>query len=229
MSFRTSFAAVVIFCGLGMATFDAPLAWFFKHHISGEYEGFFKVITTLGVATGWYVLAGVVLLGCFGLKTFVTVPEWRERCRAYARAAFFMISALTASGLVETGMKFVIGRYRPRYLFESGLYGFKPFNAHWAMNSFPSGHSQTIWAVAVALMFIYPRYNAAYIMVAILVSLSRAVTSVHFLSDVTMGSYIGIAVTVWLHRQFVRRGGSVRLGGLPPTPARGDAPNPLFD
>jgi len=49
-------------------------------------------------------------------------------------------------------LKYLIGRIRPRHLFEQGLYGFSPLNTQWGMNSFPSGHSQAIFAAMAKLV-----------------------------------------------------------------------------
>lgn len=194
-----------------MVFWDRPLALFWKSHLPQDIEGFFKTIARLGEGGGWYALAAVAFIGFRASSRLALTTARSERFAAYARAALFLLASMAVSGVVVRVAKFVIGRYRPQGLFAEGLYGFHPFSPRWIENSFPSGHSQTIWAIMIALLLIYPRYDAAYLALAILVSLSRMLTGAHYLSDVVMGSALGILLTVWLHGHFERRGGPVRL------------------
>ncbi|MEO5375031.1 MAG: phosphatase PAP2 family protein [Alphaproteobacteria bacterium] len=203
--------AVAVFCAIAMVAIDRPLALFLKGHLTPHLEGFFKTITVLGEAGPWFALSGGAFVALRIAAGRSGDPICRQRLAERARAALFMLTALGASGALVAGLKVVIGRYRPRALFESGLYGFEPFNTQWAMNSFPSGHSQTIWAAMVALVCIHPRYDAAYLVLAVLVSASRFVTTVHYFSDVIMGSCLGIIVTLWIRQAFEVGGGTIRL------------------
>ena len=63
-----------------------------------------------------------------------------------------------------------------------------------------------------ALTLIYPRYNLLYVLVAVLVGSSRAITTIHYPSDVIMGAFIGFAVTMAIRRGFERGGRSLRVG-----------------
>ena len=62
-----------------------------------------------------------------------------------------------------------------------------------------------------ALTLILPRYDAAFMAIAILVAASRVLTSVHFLSDAVMGAWLGTVVTLAIHHLLARRGIDVRL------------------
>ncbi len=202
---------VSLFSGLSYLVIDRPLALWLKANLTPHVEGFFKVVTEFGEAELFIVPA--VLLGLFfRMRAWRAVTlEARALAMRYVHLALFLLACLAASGIVVNGLKFLVGRFRPRYLFEQGLYGFEPFNTAWAMNSFPSGHSQAIWAVMMALLFIVPRYDLLWVLVAVLVAMSRVVTTVHYLSDVVMGSYIAIALSILVHRAFVARGISVRV------------------
>jgi undecaprenyl-diphosphatase len=95
-------------------------------------------------------------------------------------------------------------------LFDEGLYGFTFFQSGYAFNSFPSGHANTITAVAVALYFIYPRFRHFYALVAVLVIVSRLVLGSHYLGDVVAGAYLGILTTFYLKSIFGRKGISLQ-------------------
>ncbi len=118
---------------------------------------------------------------------------------------------MTAAAILLNGLKFAIGRYRPRYLFNDDLSGFEPFGLALKMASFPSGHAQSIWSAMIALCFLTPRFAPLYIATALMVSASRFLTAVHFVSDVIVGSFISIMVALLIRRRFEQEGQSVRL------------------
>ncbi len=213
----SSFVGVAAFCGFSMAFLDRPLAVFWKATVSGEIEGFLKIVARLGEGQAWYILGGVGLVGCWIASRRASSPERAAFFLAHGRGALFFLVSLAASGLVLRLAKFAFGRSRPQGLFADGLYGFYPFSGQWLLNSFPSGHSQTIWAAMIALLLIYPRYDVVYLALALLVSLSRMLTTAHYLSDVVMGSYLGIAITLWVYGHFERKGGSVRRSSTAPS------------
>jgi undecaprenyl-diphosphatase len=57
--------------------------------------------------------------------------------------------------------------------------------------SFPSGHSITAFAVAVALGSFYPVLLAGLLLCAVSIAVSRILLGMHFLSDVVAGAAIG--------------------------------------
>ncbi len=60
--------------------------------------------------------------------------------------------------------------------------------------SFPSGHTITAFAVAIPLLHFYPTLTIGLIFCACSIALSRVMLGLHFLSDVVVGSAIGIAL-----------------------------------
>ncbi|HUA01243.1 MAG TPA: phosphatase PAP2 family protein, partial [Candidatus Aquilonibacter sp.] len=58
--------------------------------------------------------------------------------------------------------------------------------------SFPSGHSITAFAIAIAIGLFYPYLQVCLLVVALLIASSRIILGMHFLSDVIAGSAIGI-------------------------------------
>jgi membrane-associated phospholipid phosphatase len=100
----------------------------------------------------------------------------------------------------------MVGRARPRLLFEQGLYGLQPFSHGWAWESFPSGHSSAAFAAATALVVMAPRYDLLWLLVAVLVAASRVATTVHYFSDVVAGGWLGVVGAVLVVRLLRRRG-----------------------
>jgi undecaprenyl-diphosphatase len=69
--------------------------------------------------------------------------------------------------------------------------------------SFPSGHTITAFAVAVALSRFYPDLATGLLFCAVSIAASRILTGMHFLSDVLAGAAIGTTVawtSVWALR-----------------------------
>lgn len=60
--------------------------------------------------------------------------------------------------------------------------------------SFPSGHTITAFAVALAIGHYYPMLLLALVATAIVIAVSRILLGMHFLTDVLAGSIIGIAL-----------------------------------
>lgn len=99
--------------------------------------------------------------------------------------------AFIDSGIVTQTLKFAA--QRPRPLDKGGSGGF--FDGG---NSFPSGHSSSIWSLAAVIDGEYgkhrPLVRVAVYGLAAAVSLSRYAGRNHFLSDVLVGSAIGYGV-----------------------------------
>lgn len=63
-------------------------------------------------------------------------------------------------------------------------------------HSFPSGHTITAFAIATILCLYFAKCKSQYIwlLLAIIAGLSRVYLSQHYLLDVFVGSFIGIAI-----------------------------------
>lgn len=197
---------VALFCLLSILLIDRPLALFLKAHVHGDAEGFFRVVTELGRAEYYMVPAALLWLGATLMARRALDPIRRQRLREWAWRPAFLFLSIAGSGLVGTVVKHALGRARPRLLFEQGFYGFHPFSHDWALNSFPSGHSQTAWAAMAALVLLAPRYDLLWLMIAVLVAASRVALTVHFLGDVVAGSWLGFAGTLVMAGYLRQRG-----------------------
>ena len=60
--------------------------------------------------------------------------------------------------------------------------------------SFPSGHSITAFGVAVAMGMFYPSLMVGLVFCAFSVAISRIMLGMHFLSDVIVGSALGVVL-----------------------------------
>ncbi|HLI30861.1 MAG TPA: phosphatase PAP2 family protein [Terriglobia bacterium] len=128
--------------------------------------------TRLGDGWLWYALGGI-LLGFGGPDRFVAV------------AAGGLAAA--ASIILFRVLKKASGRKRPCAL-EPHLWArIAPPDQF----SFPSGHTLTAFAVAVAVGMFYPDLMGLLLFLAVSIALSRIALGMHFLSDVLAGSLLG--------------------------------------
>lgn len=186
-------AFLVAFMMISYSWIDQP-ATLFCQGLNPIVIQVFQWITGLGKSTGY-------LVGLFVL--FVFFKYYRHR-QVAANRALFLFSAVALSGLTTDLIKPLVGRLRPKLLFEAGLYGFEPFRIGYEYNSFPSGHATTVFALAAALSLFFPRWRVPFFSLAVVVGLSRIIVGAHYPSDVMAGAYVG-AMTVVLLVLFSRR------------------------
>lgn len=151
------------------------------------------------------VFAWITFLGdgTFSLIVFVFFLIRRRWSGATQIIAAFLLSALLAQILkrlfsMPRPMQFFPAGHYPYFIKGVTLIGFA---------SFPSGHSTTIFALATLLSIFTKdqRLKVLCLLGAVLVGYSRIYLGQHFLGDVLMGSFIGIATAVGVHWFFVRK------------------------
>ncbi len=187
------------------AYFDAPAArWM---NVNGALVSTpFQFITAFG-KSGWIlVISGAVVM----LLALVRWGALGRRQRAaiaglHADAAFVFTSVAVSGSLISL-VKNVIGRARPRWLETLGPYHFEfaAFDASFA--SFPSGHSTTFGALAMALALLFPKLRWVMVIVAIMGGASRSFVGAHYVSDIVAGAVCGAVMTILLARYLGQRG-----------------------
>jgi membrane-associated phospholipid phosphatase len=204
------FLAAALLSGLAMAFIDVAAARYFRDVFDAEQRRFFgHTVGALGKPEFYFAAAALTAAVCWVLRRRAAAGG--EHLRRAMHAALFVIFSIASAGVLVNVLKFVIGRLRPRELLENGLTGFTPFNTDFGMNSFPSGHSQMVWSLAVSLFLIFPRLWPLLFTFAAAIAASRFLASVHYVSDVMMGSYIGAVVPLLLkHYVYDRRGIALR-------------------
>jgi len=159
-----------------------------------------EIITGFGKSTAYLVVSFIL---------FVFFRFIRKR-DIFASQSMFVFASVAVSGIIADIVKWIAGRYRPVMLFNEGLYGFSFFQAGYEVNSFVSGHTVTAFSLALALSYLYPKYRFLFFPAAVAIAASRVLLSVHYLSDVIFGAYIGIASVLVLKGFFDRKGWALR-------------------
>lgn len=194
--------------------FDRPLASWVTQHLPDPIKPAASHLTELGYA-GWS-------LGVLAVLFFFCL--WRRFQRGAERALIAFVG-VASSGLVVDLIKWLAGRSRPKLYFKLGLYGFNSFHAGYDYNSFPSGHAATAAALTTALCFFWPRWRALWITLGAAVASTRILTGSHYLSDVLVGAYLGVAAT-WFSWALLARTGVPGLPGVRSSASR-SADSPL--
>jgi undecaprenyl-diphosphatase len=185
---------------------DRPIAKT-EHHLPHACLAFFSWITVLGNSAAYLIVFGLAFLLLLAASKMDRWKPLRRKLRRIAWIALFLFLAVAISGIIVDMLKVIFARYRPIMLFESGKYGFNFFQMAQARKlSFPSGHTDTIFAFTTALTLLAPRYRVAFFCIACLVAISRVIIGAHYPSDVIMGAYLGIVTTLYLKGLFLSRG-----------------------
>jgi membrane-associated phospholipid phosphatase len=125
----------------------------------------------------------------------------------------FRLSIMTAAiwishGLVCSITKKVFFRdlKRPKALIDNDLLHFVPHTDVPTLFSFPSGHTATVFCLAIVLsLFLKNRiWTLALLTIALFVGYSRIYLLQHFLMDVAAGATVGVGVTYFWWRFFER-------------------------
>lgn len=109
--------------------------------------------------------------------------------------------SIGVAACISLFLALVIGRVRPFQEAVSGVLPWIPAPA--SLHSFPSTHSAVIWAWASSASWISRPFSWLWILVAVIVSSSRVLVGVHYLSDVLAGMCVGVAsflLVRWGHR-----------------------------
>ncbi len=183
-------AAILSAALLSYFRFDRALAWYFHNLHDNALEDFVNSLSRWGESQ-WYILPSLLLWLWFR----------RRRQTRYAKEALFVLLANIYAGIAVWILKIPFGRLRPKMLFEHHQYGFEGWGIHYAHVSFPSGHSITAFATATALALLFPRFRVLFFLFAALVAFSRVTRGAHYLSDVLVGSWLGVLVALFLYRR----------------------------
>ncbi len=135
-----------------------------------------------------------------GLKLRVIVDSFDY----YSTICKHFVWSLAVAGVLCNILKYIIGVSRPKYFFLEGYDRFNFFNLEHKVSSFPSGHTQAAFTLAILLIIYINKYNFVILATATLMGISRIFMSMHFPSDILFGAYLGAIVPIILYCSFFK-------------------------
>lgn len=188
-----------------MLWFDQPVGTYFRAlgQITPQLVAPFKTITDAGKSQWFLVPLAVYMVAMLAMCRIQAAN--RTVWRTHFTKAGFVFASLAVSGLLTDGIKILVGRPRPALL-EQGIFNqFTPFinDAKWW--SFPSGHSTSVMALALAVNLISPRWRWPFLLFAGAIMSSRIIIAAHYPADVLGGIVVALVVHDALLCQFSRR------------------------
>lgn len=170
--------------GLALVTFDAPLSYYLMNNaLPGVLRELFRAIEPFGNGVGVMLIAWAI---------FQLDPTRR------ATLPRLIAVSLGAGGFASL-VKLFVARHRPATLRFEVEHVFVGFGDHIRLlaessaNAFPSGHTATAVALAIAISTIYPRGRTFFAFAAVALGCQRIAYGSHFASDVCVGGLIGWA------------------------------------
>ena len=139
--------------------------------------------------------SGVTLLiACVALAL---VSRALDRPRLHD-ASLVAALAFMSAGLVEFTLKVLVGRPRP----DTGLAAAGIMGPSWApgIDSFPSGHATSVFAVATVFAAYYPGLRWPLYLLAAAIAVGRVYLERHYLSDIVAGAALGMAFAAYFYR-----------------------------
>jgi membrane-associated phospholipid phosphatase len=130
----------------------------------------------------------------------------RERLGRWLGAVTFVFLAVALSGLAVDAVKAVVGRPRPVVFLTEGALWPQPFHMGFRYYSFPSGHADTLVALALSAGILWPRTGLPLLALALALSTTRLWVGAHYPSDVLGGAAMAVLTTRFLRDSFIRRG-----------------------
>ena len=133
--------------------------------------------------------SGVVPLGACATVAVLSHVRGRSLLRTTGTLGAI---AFVVAGLVEFSLKRLVGRYRP----DAGMEVLAMLgpSIHPDVDSFPSGHATSVFAVATVFASAYPRLGWLFYAVAAAIAAGRVYLARHYVSDVLAGAVTGIVV-----------------------------------
>ncbi len=184
--FLASIVLVLVFM-----PFDAALSER-AQGLPGRVVGFNSAITDLGTFRWMLYSSGLVIIIAFIAGKVYRNSTYVGKLRTGYRLFLYFFLTIASAGILVHLLKFLIGRARPELFSELGAFSLTPFAGQWSYESFPSGHSTAIGALCGALAMLTPHLRPVFLLLALIIGISRVIVGAHYPSDVAAGLLLGV-------------------------------------
>jgi membrane-associated phospholipid phosphatase len=165
----------------------------------------FFFITDYGLSD-WVLIPSLALAIAFSLARLPLRGLWRGAVGELAVISAFIFVGVGGPGLITNLLKRLVGRGRPGEFEASGAFAFQNIFNDWTFQSFPSGHSATSIALAFVIGFLWPRLFPAFLVIGLVVAVSRVPVGAHYPTDVFAGVVVGMLGAYLVRNIFAQRG-----------------------
>jgi len=149
-----------------------------------------------------YLLQNKIKLKLLQEKTGLEYTKITNTFDFYLLVCKHWIWSLATAGILCNLIKYIFGVARPKYFFIEGFDRIDFFNALHKANSFPSGHTQAAFTLAILLAIYVNKYYWIIFTIAGLMGISRIFMSMHFPSDILFGAYLGSLIPILLYKLY---------------------------
>jgi len=199
-------AVIALSCVIvGFVALD-PIALHLTRELDPAALKAFKRITDLG-KSGWILVScAIFIVVLYFMKPGDAALRLRAGRTHFVGIFLFIFSAVAGSGLIALFLKNLIGRARPKFFDTLGPLEFSPLALDADFAGFPSGHATTIFALAAAFAFLWPRTRVVAFSIAVWIASTRFLIGAHYLTDAIAGAVLGVGFVIALRsRLSVRR------------------------
>jgi membrane-associated phospholipid phosphatase len=185
----------------GIVALAAVLASGLDQPTARLMTGIDPFVARIFVVITWFGQGGVLLyptgLAAVGLWAYrLWRPGRAAAIDCWIARVIVIFLPVAAAGLVNDALKIVFGRARPRFWLAGDMSGFDFFRYGFRYASFPSGHTATSVAAAVAFGVLFPRWRGVFRAGALLIAVSRVALDLHYVSDVIAGALVGAGTAI---------------------------------
>ena len=188
-----------------MVTIDGPLSSMMQS-IDGSAKSVIDLLSEAGDSKFSLIPTGIAAIGLFILY-LADSDTVRARLTAWlAGAVGFVFVSVAYSGILINIIKLIVGRARPHVAESLAWPEFHPLAFTGSYHSFPSGHANTVFAIALAVGFLSPPLRRYLLVLAAGLAFCRVLQFRHFVSDSLGGALLAVATTLWLRDRFAQSG-----------------------
>jgi len=177
-------AVLVAFCYFFV---DRPVAWFVHDHVPHS-----RLLV-------WPTLMPPILTRLASLAIVVAAVGWAWWPPGrWPRPMLALALSLIVAVAIKDQLKWCFGRYWPETwvqdnpsLIQDGAYGFHPFHAGIAYESFPSGHTTITFSLVSVAWLLWPRWRGLWALAGLTVVAGLLGMNYHFVGDIVAGAFLG--------------------------------------